>query len=83
MKLKIKQGKHLVTSFYNPKQNDELLINLVDKWTYKGFKQKKNHLIIETENGDIDFVFASEVVKLKFDYQEKDQIVFKQCNTKL
>ena len=77
MKLKIKNGKHLVTSFYNSNRwGDDLLINLVDRWTYKGFKQKKNHLIIETENGDIDFVFASEVVKLKFSHQEKDQVVF-------
>jgi hypothetical protein len=77
MKLKIKQGKHLVYSFYHSKrQGDKLLINLVDRWTYKGFKQKKNYLIIETENGDICFVFASEVVKLKFSHQEKDQVVF-------
>ena len=77
MNLKIKQGKHLVTSFYHSKRwGDDLLINLVDRWTYKGFKQKKNHLIIETENGDIDFVFAGEVVKLKFSHQEKDQVVF-------
>ena len=77
MKLKIKQGEHLVTSFYQSKRwGNNLLINLVDKWTYKGFKQKKNHLIIETENGNIDFVFASEVVELKFSHQEKDQVVF-------
>ncbi len=77
MKQKIKQGKHLVTSFCRDKRHgDNLLINLVDKWTYIGFKQKRNHLIIETENGDIDFVFASEVVKLRYDHQEKDQIVF-------
>lgn len=77
MKLKIKQGKHLVTSFYHSNRfGEDLLINLVYRWTYKGFKQKKNILIIETEKGNIDFVFNSEVAKLKFSHQEKEQIVF-------
>ncbi|MCP5063612.1 MAG: hypothetical protein GY936_14290 [Ignavibacteriae bacterium] len=75
MKLKIKEGKHLVTSFhYTGKRDDVLIVNLVDRWTYKCFEQKGNHLIIKTENGNIDF--TGEVAKLEFDHQEKDQVVF-------
>jgi hypothetical protein len=77
MKLKVKQGEKLITSFYHSKRHgNNLLINLVDRWTYQGFKQIKNRLIISTEKGKIEFVFAGEVVKLAFDHEEKDQIVF-------
>ena len=77
MKLKIKEGEHLVSSFHYDDSDIELIINLTDRWIYKDFKQKRNHLIIETKNGIIDFVFAGETSKLIFDYEEKEQLIFK------
>ena len=77
MKLKIKKGEELVSSFYHSdRHGDDLIINLNDRWGYKDFNQWKNHLYITTEQGVIDFVFSSDVPVLKFSHEEKEQILF-------
>ena len=82
MKLKLKQGKDLVDSFIFSKRHDnDLIVNLVDRWTYKDFKQKKNQFIIDTEKGKIVFVFVGEVYQLEFKWQEKDQLIFNVIKT--
>lgn len=60
---------------WRTKQNT-MIVNFRGKGTYLGFKQKKNHLIIDTVNGKVDIVFCSEVPKLEFRNYEKDQVVF-------
>ena len=82
MKLKLKQGKDLVDSFIFSKRHDnDLIVNLVDRWTYKDFKQKKNQFIIDTDKGKIVFVFVGEVYQLEFKWQEKDQLIFNVIKT--
>jgi len=59
---------------------NEMIINFADKYTYRSFKQVKNHLLISLQEGIpyvIDIVFTSEVPKLEFDFFEKDQLVLK------
>ena len=77
MKLKIKKGSDLVSSFWFSDRHDNILvINLNNRWSYKDFKQWKNHLLIYTEQGDVDFVFTGEIPKLEFETQNKEQITF-------
>lgn len=52
-----------------------MIINFSDKYTYLSFRQKKNHLYIETTNGEIDIVFTGYVPQLVFRNYEKDQLV--------
>lgn len=79
MKAKIKSGHHLVflegTHLNNIETN--LVVNLYNRWDLKRWYQWKNHLIIETWHGTIDFVFTGEIPKVEFDYEEKDQLAFK------
>lgn len=79
MNIKIKYGADLISSFYCPKdKSDDLIINLCHRWSYKGFKQKGNHLIIHTRNGDVTFVFAGETIELAFESENKEQLIFNQ-----
>jgi len=81
MKAKIKNGgEFLFTHEFSNKWDDItnfIVINFNNRYTYKSFKQVKNHLFIDTTEGEIDIVFVSEVPKLEFDYFEKDQLVLK------
>jgi hypothetical protein len=54
-----------------------MIINFNNKDTYNSFKQVKNHLFIDTTEGEIDIVFSGEVPKLEFDNFCKDQLVLK------
>ncbi len=77
MKAKIKSNKELVftdgTCLDNIKDN--LIINFNNRYTYIDFKQYKNHLLINTTEGEIDIVFTGEVPKLEFSNFCKDQLV--------
>jgi len=81
MKAKVKTGHELL--FMNGKSNnwnpikDYMVINFNSRWTFTEFKQKRNHLVIETTDGDIDIVFTGETPKLTFSHYEKDQLVLK------
>jgi len=81
MKAKVKSGGELLfTSGYSNSWNSlkgDMIINFRDKYTYVSFKQKKNHLYIQTTAGEVDIVFCGEVPKLTFDSFCKDQLVLK------
>tara|TARA_B110000858_G_C17379651_1_gene283232 strand:+ start:259 stop:510 length:252 start_codon:yes stop_codon:yes gene_type:complete len=80
MRCKIKNGEeHLFMGGFYEKwktKRNTMIVNFKDKETYLGFKQKKNHLLIDTINGEVDIVFCGEVPKLQFNNYEKDQVVF-------
>jgi len=81
MKAKIKSGKELlfcegVSNNWN-NLKDKMIINFMDKYTYKSFFQQKNHLYINTTTKTIDIIFSSEIPILEFDHFEKDQLVLK------
>lgn len=81
MKAKIKSGNQILFSegYSNKwdKITDCMIINFMNKYTYNSFKQVKNHLFIDTTEGEIDIVFTGEVPKLEFDNFCKDQLVLK------
>lgn len=80
MKLKIRSGKDLVfspdKSYTIDVYRDRLIVNLQHRWSFKGFRQRKNILVIDTVEGPIRGVFTGVVPMLSFDYQNKDQLVF-------
>lgn len=77
MKAKIKAGNQLlfVEGCHFDNIEDTMIINFADKGTYKAFQQRKNHLLIDTTEGEIDIVFTGKVPQLKFENYEKDQLV--------
>jgi hypothetical protein len=79
MKAKVKSGDHLLfTKGYSNKWDnlkDKMIINFLNKNTYINFKQKDNHLFIETTEGMVDIVFTGEIPELTFDHFEKEQLV--------
>lgn len=81
MKAKIKSGNEILFSkgFSNKWDDlkDDMIINFMEKYTYISFKQVKNHLLINTTEGDIDIVFSGDVPKLEFSSFCKDQLVLK------
>ena len=81
MKAKIKSGNQILFSegYSNKwdKITDNMIINFMNKYTYNSFKQVKNHLFIDTTEGEINIVFTGEVPKLEFDNFYKDQLVLK------
>ncbi len=81
MKAKIKTGGNLLfsegCSNKWDKITDCMIINFMNKYTYNSFKQVKNHLFIDSTEGEIDIVFTGEVPKLEFDNFCKDQLVLK------
>ena len=75
MKAKTREGSvFLVHNYWNTK-GDFMVFNFHNKDTYKGFIQKKNHLLIDTIEGVIDIIFSSEEPKLIFGHFEKTQLV--------
>ena len=85
MKAKVKSGEHLLfmKGFSNNWENlnTEMIINFADRYTYRSFKQVKNHLLIDTINGEVDIVFTGDTPIdtpiLLLDFYEKDQLVLK------
>lgn len=79
MKAKIKSGGQILfsegCSNKWDKITDCMIINFMNKYTYNSFKQVKNHLMIDTTEGEIDIVFTGEIPKLEFYYFEKNQLV--------
>lgn len=79
MKAKIRRGEEFLFSqgCSNDWTNltDVMIINFMGKYTYQSFKQVKNHLLIDTTEGEIDIVFTGEVPTLDFRNFEKDQLV--------
>ena len=77
MKAKIKTGHNLLFEqgchFNNIK--DSLIINFAAKGTFRAFKQRKNHLFIETTGGIIDIVFTGIVPKLEIESYDKCQLI--------
>jgi hypothetical protein len=84
MKAKVKKGHDLLFSegISNKWNNlkDCMIINFKNKYTYKNFSQKNNHLLIDTTEGHIVIVFCGEIPKLQFDHFEKDQLVLNIVN---
>lgn len=76
---KIKKGKDLlfVDGMSLRKMEDTMIINFMDKYTFKSFTQKKNHLIINTTQGEVDLVFTGYTPTLEFECFEKDQLILK------
>jgi hypothetical protein len=70
--MKIRKGGEILSSVGS---GDRLIINFRNKYTYKSFKQKRNHLIIDTTEGEVDIVFSGETPNLEFSHFEKDQLV--------
>lgn len=54
-----------------------LIINFKNKYTFIDFTQKGNHLLIDTEEGEIDLVFTGEIPVLEYDTFCKDQLILK------
>lgn len=78
MKAKIKSGSKILFSCCSNMWDDitdNMIINFMDKYTYISFKQYKNHLFIDTTDGQVDIVFLSDVPKLEFCNYCKDQLV--------
>jgi hypothetical protein len=75
MKTIIKQGRKL-TSSANIIGN-ELIVNLKERWVYEDSEFYKNRLYIQTLEGDIELAFSGVVNEIEFNYQEKDQLIFK------
>lgn len=84
MKAKIKSGSQILFSEGRSNKWDEMtdymIINFMNKYTYNSFKQVKNHLLIDTTEGEVDIVFTSEAPKLEFQNYCKDQLVLKSIN---
>ena len=85
MKPIIKKGSELVSSIWLDKdrKDKDFIVNLWNKWVYKNSSFKKNTLTIETEDGEIVITFSGIISKVTFDYQEKDQLIFKISYSKL
>jgi len=81
MKAKIRSGDKILysegCSNKWDKIDDCMIINFMNKYTYISFKQVKNHLFIDTTEGEIDIVFTSEIPKLEFYRYNKEQLVLK------
>lgn len=87
MKAKIRKGHEILhTEGYSNKWDNDhfthwtgprMIINFMNKYSYVSFKQKKNHLLIDTTEGEIDIVFTGETPKLEFDSYCKDQLILK------
>jgi len=81
MSAKIKSGAHLLYPILKDNtvyfENDTMIINFYDRYTYQSFAQKYNHLIIDTTDGLIDIVFTGETPKLEFESFCKDQLILK------
>ena len=81
MKAKIKTGTDILFSQGCSNDwsdiKDIMIINFMNKYSYISFKQIKNHLIINSTEGEIDIVFTGEVPTLEFQSFCKDQLILK------
>ena len=81
MKAKIKSGGEMLFSegFSNDwcDLKDSMIINFMDKYTYKSFRQKGRQLLIETTDKEVVIVFPGDIPVLEFEGFCKDQLVLK------
>lgn len=80
MKANIKTGFKSLTSKKWNDIKEAMIINFTDKNTYISFTQKRNHLLIDTTEGEIDIVFSGDIPKLNFESFCKDQLILKVIN---
>jgi hypothetical protein len=80
MALKVKRGHNLISSSFFGYDNDLgreiVIINLIERWTYRNFSQRDNRLIIHTELGIVELRFSGKVPKLELCEYCKNQIIF-------
>ena len=80
MKAKVKKGSQFL--FTSGASNDwsdlkgVMIVNFNNKYTFLDFKQSKNHLLINTTEGEIDIVFTGETPRVLLENYCKDQLVF-------
>lgn len=78
MKAKVKRGHDILFMPERPFVITVIMIiNFMNKYTYKSFRQKGNHLILDTTEGEVDIVFTGQTPKLEFDSFCKDQLILK------
>lgn len=81
MKAKIKSGGEMLFSegFSNDWSDlkDSMIINFMDKYTYKSFRQKGRQLLIETTDKEVVIIFPGDIPVLEFEGFCKDQLVLK------
>lgn len=81
MKAEIKKGHDILFSEGHSNDwndlGDLMIVNFMNKLTFKGFEQKGDRLLIETTEGEIDIVFTGEIPTLEIEYYCKDQLVFR------
>ncbi len=81
MKAKIKSGGELLFSEgYSNKWDaieGEMIINFMEKYTYKSFTQTRNHLFLNTTKGKVDIIFTGLIPLLEFESFCKDQLILK------
>lgn len=76
MKAKIKKGSEILFQIGNLNNiKDVVIINFMHRYTYISFKQKNNHLLINTTEGEVDIVFTGQAPVLKFESFCKDQLI--------
>lgn len=78
MKAKVKSGHAIL--FMPERQfviTAVMIINFMNKYTYKSFCQRGNHLLIDSTEGEVDIVFTGETPKLEFESFCKDQLILK------
>ncbi|HSH51475.1 MAG TPA: hypothetical protein VK982_07095 [Bacteroidales bacterium] len=80
MKCKVKKGKeHLYLEVFQKDWDSNrgvIIVNFNNRWVYLSHKQWKNHLLIETIDGQVDIVFCGEVPKVELSEYEKNQLIF-------
>lgn len=74
--IRIKEGDDLLFNLYYDRIERVLIVNLMEKWNYEGFLQKKNRLFIATDQGKVILAFSGDVPVLEQRSYTKDQIVF-------
>ena len=79
MKAKVKKGFAIL---FLPERgltcvDDTFIVNFYNKNTYLSFRQKGNHLILHTTEGEVDIVFTGETPNLRYDSFCKDQLILK------
>lgn len=81
MKAEIKKGHKILFSEGHSNDwsdlGDVIIINFMNKYTFKGFKQNEHHLLIDTTEGDVEITFLEGTPNLSLESYCKDQLVLK------
>jgi hypothetical protein len=78
MKAIVKRGEELLFMEGNHWENlkDEFIINFKNKWTFLSNTFKKNTLIIETTEGQVQITFSAPVLMVRVEQYDKDQLIY-------